>query len=124
MEYQDWNTRMDYTLKMFSGIILLMHLVVGIATIYVALADLIIRESITFIAHSSMVTAIDVLHIHVILHSYHPRGYLPFLSILAFMLETLSLVFMHPYGITAHTIVPGADSSVDTCLFSCKNARP
>jgi hypothetical protein len=58
-------------LKVFSGITFLLYLISGIVVLYVVLAGLVIRESLSFIVYSSAVAAISILHIPVILYPYH-----------------------------------------------------
>ena len=112
------------SLKVFSGLAMLLYLIAGIVIIYVALAGLVIRENLTFIVYGSAVAAIGVAHVPVILHPYHRRGYLPFLALLAAMLGLLSLFFAQPYGAIALAVVPGAIMSVITYLRSRKAREP
>jgi hypothetical protein len=117
------------SVKGLSLIASLMYIIAGVVVIYVALAGIVIRESLNFIVYGSAVAAIGVAHIPIMLRPYilHPfgrRGYLWALTLIAALLGFSSLIIMNPYSVTGLAVAPGAVTSVYLGLLARKARDP
>ena len=96
-----------FSIKTYNWLAFLLYTIAAVVVIYVALAGIVIRESLSFIVYGSAVAAIGVAHIPVILNPYH-RHYLWALTIIAAMLGLVSLIFLDPFSGAVLAVVPGA----------------